>query len=70
MLLKFHASKRFGEDVGRIDNPRSMNDVELLVFDVRTNEMISYVDVLCSSMRRVVRRQRKCTVVVGCNDEG
>jgi len=70
MLLKLDAAKRFGEDVGRIDDPRSVNDVELFVFDVRANEMISYINVLRASMRRVVGRQRKCTVVVGCNDKG
>ena len=70
MLLKLDAAKRFGEDVSRIDDPRSVNDVELIVFDVRANEMISYVNVFRASMRRVVGCQRKCTIVVGCNDEG
>ena len=62
MLLKLDAAKRFGEDVCRIDDPRSVNDVELIVFDVGVNEMISYVNVLCASMRRVVGCQRKCTI--------
>ena len=69
MILKLDASERLCEQVGGVDNSRSVQYVDVAVFNVRANEMVTNIDVLRFPVRGVIRCQRKRSVVVRRDDE-
>ena len=69
-IKKFCASKRFGEDVGRVGDPRSVDDGDRAGLDMGANEVVADVDVFGLAVGRVVFGQRASTFVVSGDDEG
>jgi hypothetical protein len=68
--LKNETVKRLGEDVGSVDNTRSVFDEKEFGFNVGANEVIPNVDVLCFTVIRVIGRKRFSSIVISADDEG
>jgi hypothetical protein len=67
--LKCNTSKRLGEEVGSVDNPRSVINKEKFGVDVRADEVIANVNVLGLAVIGVVNWERLRAVVVSADDE-
>ena len=70
MSLKNDAGKGFGEDVCSVDDPRGVSDEKGFGFNVGTDEVIVYVNMLRLSMVGIINGKGLGTVVVCRNDEG
>src|ERR1700678_3771810 len=70
MSLKNDAGEGFGEDVCSVDDPRGVSDEKGFGFNVGTDEVIVYVNMLRLSMVGIIHGKGFGTIVVCRNDEG
>lgn len=69
VLLKFDTCKRFCENVGGVDDPGSVLDVEVTILNLRAYEMIADINVFGFSVRRIIGSEGESTIVVCFNEK-